>query len=203
MTEFEAHTDLLNQPISPTNSARYRSVLDFPSEEALREALRCGVTHEIPSFASPQTDPEDFQWILSKADALTTEVQTIEEELDRLMCLKSYYLLDADREEVFDRLARLGKRTFRVPYCNVSLMDFSRQWVVACEGTDQREYERKITMCSHTVQLKKTVQSLVINDATEDFRFHDNPFVQAGAVRFYAGAPLISPEGHQVSPKQR
>lgn len=198
--EFETHVDLLNQPLSPSKSARYRSVLDFPCEDALREALQCGVTHEIPSFVSPQTDLGDFQWtIITKTDQSTTEAQTVEEELDRLTCLKSYCLLDADREEVFDRLARLGKRTFRVPFCNISLMDFSRQWVVACEGTEQREYERKITMCSHTIQLKKTVKSLVVNDATEDFRFCDNPFVQAGAVRFYAGAPLISPEGYQVS----
>ena len=71
--------------------------------------------------------------------------------------------------------------------------------MVACAGTDQREYERKITMCSHTVQLKKIYRTLVVNDATEDLRFCENPFVQAGAVRFYAGAPLISPEGYQVS----
>jgi hypothetical protein len=199
MTEVETATDLLNQPISSASPVRYRSVLDFPTEEALREALECGVTNKIPSFATPQTDPEDFEWALPKTDPITTEAQTVDEELERLMCLKSYCLLDADREEVFDRLARLGKRALRVPYCNVSLMDFSRQWVIACEGTDQREYARKITMCSHTVQIKKTIRSLVIKDATEDFRFCENPFVQAGAVRFYAGAPLISPEGYQVS----
>jgi len=56
-----------------------------------------------------------------------------------------------------------------------------------------------LSFCAHAIVAADGVE-LVIPDATQDPRFTDNPYVTADPphVRFYAGVPLVSPEGHAV-----
>jgi GAF domain-containing protein len=64
-------------------------------------------------------------------------------------------------------------------------------------GADVRETTRQVAFCAYTIQSKHDVT--VIPDASQDFRFQNGPLVQAGPkLRFYAGAPLISPEGYKL-----
>ena len=49
-------------------------------------------------------DSDNLDWVLPSFDPETTEAQSMREELHRLTVLKNYLILDADREEVFDRL---------------------------------------------------------------------------------------------------
>jgi GAF domain-containing protein len=48
-----------------------------------------------------------------------------------------------------------------------------------------------------TIMSKSNV--FVVNDLTKDFRFVDHPFVSGSPfAKFYAGAPLVTPEGYNI-----
>jgi hypothetical protein len=67
----------------------------------------------------------DLDWVLSTYDPETTEAQSMKEELHRLCALKSYLVLDSEREEVFERITTLATRLFNVDIALISLVDVS------------------------------------------------------------------------------
>lgn len=142
---------------------------------------------------------QNLDWVLTNYDPETTEVQSMKEELRRLQVLKSYAILDADREAAFDRITAIGARVFRVPICLVSLVDLGRQWFMSNRGLgDVRETPRKLAFCAHVILSKRNLP-MIVPDATKDFRFKNNPLVTGPPdIRFYAGVPLISPEGYKL-----
>lgn len=183
-------------------SSKLRSVVDLDSEDALRKAL---MTVRLPGDTNgaraverggttpPETgggngEAEEMDWILPSCDPETTEAQSMREELHRLTCLKNYLILDSEKEEVFDRLTRLGARLFNVPLAIISLVDLGRQWFLSNRGLGEaREMPRKHAFCAHTILNKHNM--LIVTDTTKDFRFKNNPVVLGPPnVRFYAGA---------------
>ena len=119
-----------------------------------------------------------------------------ENESTRIDTLRSLNILDTSPEERFDRLTRLAKRLFGVPIALVSLVDADRQWFKSCQGLDVSETPRKTSFCGHAI-LGNDI--LMISDATQDERFHDNPLVTGDpAIRFYAGIPLTVPNGSKL-----
>ena len=69
------------------------------------------------------SDSEDkgLDWILRRYDANTTEAQSLEEELRRLQVLRSYLILDSEKEYPFERLTAFASRILDVPIALVSL----------------------------------------------------------------------------------
>jgi PAS domain S-box-containing protein len=111
----------------------------------------------------------------------------------RLHALREYQILDTLPEAAFDNIARLAARIFEVPICLVSLIDRERQWFKSCVGLDIKETSREVAFCSHAILSDEV---LVVPDATRDPRFGNNPSVTGSShIRFYAGAPLITPQG--------
>jgi PAS domain-containing protein len=114
-------------------------------------------------------------------------------EAARLAALRRYGILDTESERVFDDFAALAARICGTPISAISLIDERRQWIKARVGVDVRETPREVAFCSHTIL---GTEILVVPDATADARFAANPFVAGEArIRFYAGAPLINPDG--------
>lgn len=115
----------------------------------------------------------------------------------RLARLRSTGLLDSHTEERFDRVTRLAQQFFKVTVCLISLVDENRQWFKSNQGLEGcSETPRDVSFCGHAIQSDGL---LVINDATLDNRFADNPLVaQAPYIRFYAGYPLKSFDGHTL-----
>ncbi|MDJ0741344.1 MAG: sensor domain-containing diguanylate cyclase [Gammaproteobacteria bacterium] len=118
------------------------------------------------------------------------------DETQRLETLRSLDILDTASEERFDRVTRMAKRMFDVPIAIVSLVDENRQWFKSCLGLDVSETSRKVSFCGHAI-LDDAV--FVIEDATADPRFADNPLVVGEPqIRFYAGCPLSVINGHKL-----
>ena len=115
-------------------------------------------------------------------------------EAERLAALRSLYILDTPPEERFERITRLGTELFGVPISFISLIDEDRVWYKSKQGFELSDVPRSVAFCSHAILDPE--KSCVVNDATRDERFHDNPLVTEGMqLRFYASQPLLSPEG--------
>jgi tetratricopeptide (TPR) repeat protein len=175
-----------------------RSVVDFDSDEEIRLALQtCTVSAGHPC-GSPPLGKSD--WVLPVPDP-DAEEQTVNSELRRLLVLKSYLLLDAEKEEAFDRLTEEACHYYNVPTSLISLIDLGRQFLFSNTGAHNavRETTRTIAFCSHTILSKRDI--CVVNDCKEDPRFQNNDLVideDGPKLRFYAAAPLISPEGYKI-----
>ncbi|MEW5685945.1 MAG: SpoIIE family protein phosphatase [Pseudomonadota bacterium] len=117
-------------------------------------------------------------------------------EAQRLAALQALDILNTQPEAIFDSLTNLAAQTFRTPVAVVSLIDANRQWFKSCLGLDATETERDVAFCDHTIRQART---MIIPDALDDPRFRDNPLVTGDPnIRFYAGAPLSTPEGHKL-----
>lgn len=117
-------------------------------------------------------------------------------ELARQFALDQTGLLDTGAEERFDRFTRMACKMFNVPIALVSLVDHNRQWFKSCQGLSAPETPRDISFCGHAILHSDL---FIIEDTLSDDRFSDNPLVQeAPFIRFYAGAPLHSSDGHRL-----
>ena len=112
-------------------------------------------------------------------------------EPERLAELKSYEVLDSLPEEVFDNITLLASHICQTPIAMVTLVDSDRQWFKSKVGTSVSETSRDIAFCAHAIMQEDL---FVVPDAAADKRFARNPLVLSRPkIRFYAGAPLISP----------
>ncbi|MCL4523227.1 MAG: GAF domain-containing protein [Acidobacteria bacterium] len=117
-------------------------------------------------------------------------------EAERLRAVESYDILDTPPEKIFDNLARIAASICGTEVALVSIMDKDRQWFKAKIGWVIKETPREVAFCSHTIL---SSEILIVPDALEDERFADNPLVtQDPHIRFYAGMPLINPDGHAL-----
>jgi PAS domain S-box-containing protein len=117
-------------------------------------------------------------------------------ETKRLEALSSYNVLDTLPEKEYDAITRLASYICQVPVALISLIDAERQWFKSVIGLDATETSRADAFCNYTILSDEILE---VNNATENETFKDNPFVQGEAnIRFYAGAPLIDPEGNRL-----
>ena len=117
-------------------------------------------------------------------------------EAERLAALLAYGVLDTPPEAGFEHITSVVTRLFKVPIAAVTLVDADRQWFKSIRGWEVRETPREISFCEHAMWGDDV---MVVPDATLDPRFAENPFVTGEAnVRFYAGAPLHTPEGQPL-----
>jgi hypothetical protein len=117
----------------------------------------------------------------------------LQDDQARLEALRRYWILDSPQEQAFDDVTFLASRVCDTPIALISFVDEKRQWFKSALGLDLRETAVEVSFCAHAVAAG---QMLIVPDACQDPRFCDNPFVIGRPhVRFYAGVPLVSPEG--------
>ncbi|MBV9389240.1 MAG: EAL domain-containing protein [Chroococcidiopsidaceae cyanobacterium CP_BM_ER_R8_30] len=120
-------------------------------------------------------------------------VELLEIEIERLKTLSQYQILDTAPEAYFDDLTRLAAYICHTPIAAIGLIGAERQWFKSRVGILATEESRNITFCAHTIL---QADLLIVPDTLQDERFVNNPFVTGDThIRFYAGAPLITPDG--------
>jgi GAF domain-containing protein len=120
----------------------------------------------------------------------------LQEEARRVLEIERYQVLDSAPEAGFDRVTRLASEFFGAPVSAISLCDRERLWFKSIVGLDLPECPRTAGICSNVIYSN---DPLILHSAAEHPRFRDHPMVcSAPHVRFYAGAPLVTPSGCRI-----
>jgi diguanylate cyclase (GGDEF)-like protein len=128
--------------------------------------------------------------------ATDLQVPVPADEEQRLRELERYGVIGTASDQHFDRIVALASSILGTPMSAISLVDADRQWFLARKGIALPETSRAISFCAHAIAGDDL---LVVPDALADERFRTNPLVTAEPhLRFYAGAPLQTPEGHKL-----
>jgi CheY-like chemotaxis protein len=126
--------------------------------------------------------------------------KAMETELRRLAVLKSYRVIGSGQNAAYERLVSLTSRIFKAPIVYVSVLDLAKQHLLAARGLGamtSSENERDMSICPHLVDSDHDI--LVIPDLTADEQFKDHHNVKGVPhLRFFAGSPLICPEGYRL-----
>jgi signal transduction histidine kinase/ActR/RegA family two-component response regulator len=124
------------------------------------------------------------------------EAPPTKDEEARLFALYEYDVLDTEAEKVFDDLTLLASTLCDKPITLISLVDPNRQWFKSKVGLDAQETSRDIAFCAHAIHQQAIFE---VEDTLKDERFFDNPLVISSPyIRFYAGTPLVTPDGHAI-----
>jgi len=118
------------------------------------------------------------------------------DEAARINTLRSYYHDDLYDARALGDLTRLAARLCSTPIALLSMIDEDGVRYKAKTGIESLDFAREDVFCSLTAL---EPEMLIVNDVCGDERFASSPLVKAGpAVRFYAGAPLVTPEGYAI-----
>ena len=118
------------------------------------------------------------------------------DEPSRLAALLALRLLETAPEARFDRFTAIASAALGAPIALVSLIDSERQWCKARLGLAMAAWPRAGAPCDYTIEGHG---SFIVNDAALDRRFAAHRLVVGEpGMRFYAGHPLRSSDGHAV-----
>lgn len=121
---------------------------------------------------------------------------TLPNESERLNALSDYGFDDEALLPSLDPVVQIAVRMFGMPVAAVNMIGSDHVFFAAATGVGEVDMGRDVSFCAHAIT---QAEVLVVPDASRDERFHDSPLVTGpSGVRFYAGVPLLSVEGHPL-----
>jgi len=115
----------------------------------------------------------------------------------RVARVRSYRILDSEREPAFDDIVRLAATVCGTPVAVIGFVDAERHWLKATVGTEVLELSRERSLSSHAIEHPGEI--MVVEDTSLDARFEANPSLMLPPfVRFFAAAPLVTSDGFAV-----
>jgi len=119
----------------------------------------------------------------------------VDEEI-RLLAVERFKTLNLETDTEFQSLVQIASETCDTPVALLTLIDQDTQWLRVRTGTDVTDMPRGISFCHHTIRDDAV---MIVPDAALDTRFFESPLVVNDPnVRFYAGAPLVTSDGHRI-----
>ncbi|KJK12435.1 hypothetical protein UB45_08295 [Terrabacter sp. 28] len=129
---------------------------------------------------------------------MVTNRTTLEDDLDRAQrrddALWRYDVLGRAPARELQALVDIAAQLCAVPTAAINLITSTEQQQIATTGFEPSICAREDSMCAAVLEHTDRV---VVPNASVDERFRENPFVTGilGDVRFYASAPLTTPQG--------
>lgn len=119
------------------------------------------------------------------------------QEAARVEALWQYQILDTEPEQAFDDIIHLAVGIFGTPIALLNLIDGNRQWFKSKVGLEVQEIPLAHAGFCLSCIIQRDV--VIVPDTLADEQFATNPLVTSYPhIRFYAGAPLMTPEGHAI-----
>jgi PAS domain S-box-containing protein len=114
----------------------------------------------------------------------------------RLLAVERFKNLDLETDIEFREFVEMASLICSTPISLLTVMDEDTQWLKVRKGTDAGQMPVKTSFCKHTL-LQDEV--MIVRDTLKDERFVNSPIVAGEPnIRFYAGTPLITRDGHRV-----
>lgn len=116
-----------------------------------------------------------------------------EEEANRLRALGRYRIVDTDPEPAFDQITKGIASILNVSGAAIAFIGARRHWLKSHIGLDNIRFSRTNSICDYTI--KQLCPVTIVRDLWTDERFR-NTTISRGDVnlRFYAGAPIVTPD---------
>lgn len=118
-----------------------------------------------------------------------------DDENARLSALEQYTAEPAGLSDALDRLTDIATALFDIDSAAVGLIDAHSEEFISCAGASYGRMEREETICTYAILDDRVT---VIEDVAADPRFETNEGLAAAGIRFYAGAPIVTPDGHAI-----
>lgn len=117
----------------------------------------------------------------------------------RLQALRETDLMDTEREEAYDRLARLAAVLLNAPLTLISLVSENRQFFKASFGLPEplattRQIPIDESLCRYTMH----GEPLIITDAQQDPLLKDHPATRELGIVAFLAVPLVTREGYTL-----
>lgn len=97
--------------------------------------------------------------------------------------------------ESLDRLTELATALFDIDAAAVGLIHEHSERFLSCSGISLDPMDREDTVCTYAILDDEVT---VIEDLQDDPRFSDNEGLETAGVRFYASAPIGTPDGQAI-----
>ncbi|KAH0553420.1 hypothetical protein GP486_006510 [Trichoglossum hirsutum] len=175
---------------APVAAAAANSTVEVGYGQEWNFFVRCYAEgrFNISNPPDPPPRPSDFNHLIAPTPPNETERLRAVEQINL-----NYPRWASSKAE---HLVQLATKVFGTSCASISFVDSHNEVMKAECGYQTSIIPRDSSIGAHVLL---STDSMVILDTKKDWRLQDNPLVTgAPQIRFYAGAPLTTPEGHVV-----